>query len=394
MISNIRIHDICRTERYYTATLLPYVLLHGAFAGLKSFLRMLERKSIRALSVQDKVPVPLNDAGDFTHVELISEMDIARDTQFYSPWLSGLEDISIEEADRLRPDLVLVVVEAKFFHDGAAVGPVRDQILAQKNVIEKILLRFPGYSFDCYCHLFLSAVPLATADAIGCQGVLSWEDMKELAEQVLGGEHYVTQRLVRAIEMYNLVHRKASRRGETGCNYRGRLGLREMIQRCQQEGDRIMVGYSGGAAKLRTAMAEELAARKFKWDSADHPVGAKISGNWLSGRMFLDLTAGKLADAGAFSAGHEHGVRHRSPSNYRGKLGAAEMVRKCQKEGNRILIGYQGGESRLKVTPSESLKMRTFKWDWADDPIPPKVPCNWLTGVRFLKLVTAKLPNL
>jgi hypothetical protein len=52
VIHNIQIHDICRTERYYTATLLPYVLLHENFAGLRAFLRLLEEENIRARAVE------------------------------------------------------------------------------------------------------------------------------------------------------------------------------------------------------------------------------------------------------------------------------------------------------------------------------------------------------
>lgn len=401
MISNIKLHDICRTERYYTATLLPYVLLHEGFAGVKAFLRVLEEKGICALDVQSRAPVPLNGGGSLAHVELISEMDIARDTQFYSPWLSGLEDVSVEEADRLRPDLVivanrlLVVIEAKFFHGGAMIDSIRGQILAQRKVIEKILLRFPGYSFDHYCHLFLSAAPAATADALGCQGVLCWEDMRRLAEQVLGGEHYVTQRLARAIEMHELINgRRGQGNREAGCNYCGRLGLKEMVQKCQQEGERIVVGYSGGAAKLRADTAEELASRMFKWDRADSSTGTKVSGNWLSGKAFLELTAGKLTDDYVRHASVDRVKESRSQSNYRGKLGITEMVQKCQQEGDKILVGYFGGEAQLRIAPPEGLTNRSFKWDWADDPIPPKTPCNWLTGGRFLKLITAKFPNV
>ncbi len=303
MIHNIRIHDICRTERYYTATLLPYILLHESFAGLKAFLRVLEGKSIRALAVETGAPASLNGGEGLAHVELISEMDLVRDMRFYCPWLAGLEVTMAEEASSLRPDLVivadglLIVIEAKFFHNSISSDAIRTQVLAQRQVIEKVLLRFPGYSFDRYCHLFLSAAPAPPADAIGCQGVLYWEDVALLAEQVLGTEHYVTQRLVRAIEMYELVSGKGAQpNGESRCNYRGRLKLKEMIQKCRQEGDRIMVGYTGGSAKLRAAKAEELTDRQFKWDWADDPIPPKTPYNWMIGSRFLKLIAVKFPD--------------------------------------------------------------------------------------------------
>jgi hypothetical protein len=400
MINGIKIHDICRTERYYTATLLPYVLLHEDFTGLRVFFRMLEDKGIDALRVETNAPVPLNAGNGPAHIELISEMDIARDTQFYSPWLPGLEDISVEESDRLRPDLVvvadrlLVVIEAKFFLASTSINILRGQILAQRKVIEKILLRFPGYTFDRYCHLFLSAASAATAEDLGCQGVLHWADIRQLAEQVLGEDHYVTERLARAIGMYELVNGKGAQTGgESGPNYCGRLGLSEMILKCQEEGDSIMVGYCGGAAKLKAATAEELTDRRFKWDRIDHSVGTKVSGNWLSGKMFLELVAGKGTPAPAGSTGPAQTREGRSEPNYRGRLGITEMAQKCQKEGDKILVGYYGGTAQLEAATAESLKDRLFKWDRADDPLPPKMPSNWMTGSRFLKLISGKFNN-
>jgi hypothetical protein len=304
MIHDIRIHDICRTERYYTATLLPYALLHDSFAGVRAFLHILEDKGICALGVRGKEPSSLNGS-PFTHIELISEMDIVRDAQFYSPWLPGLDDVSGEEAESLCPDLVVVadglllVIEAKFFHTSISTDKIRTQILAQRKVIEDILLRFPGYSFDRYCHLFLSAAPVASAVEIGCQGVLLWEDVTQLAEQVLGREHYVTQRLRRAVAMYELVQGGRVRSaGKSGRNYRGRLGLDEIIRKCQDDGDRLLVGYYGGERRLTAATLEDLTNRLFKWDWADDPVpnGRKVPSNWMVGSKFLRLVTAKSND--------------------------------------------------------------------------------------------------
>jgi hypothetical protein len=303
MIRDIRIDDICRTERYYTATLLPCILLHESFAGLRAFLHVLEGKNIHALAVKTGAPVSLGNGEAVDHLELISEMDLARDLRFYSPWLAGLEDIVVAETDSIRPDVVivadglLIVVEAKFFHDSVSEDKIRSQILAQRQVIEKILLRFPGYSFDRYCHLFLSAAPAPPADAIGCQGVLNWEDVRQLAEQVLGAQHYVTQRLTRATRMYGLVSKHVTRpAGQSERNYIDKVGLDEIIQKCRQEGNGIVVGYNDGATKLQVATRESLQTRKFKWDRADEPIGRKEPRHWIPGARFLELITTKFAD--------------------------------------------------------------------------------------------------
>jgi hypothetical protein len=303
MIHKIQIHDICRTERYYTATLLPYVLLHEEFAGLRAFLRLLEDKNIRARAIETGAATALGSGGPFAHVELISEMDLVRDLHFYAPWLAGMEEVRVQETDSLRPDVVIVadrlllVIEAKFFHDAVSPGTIRTQLLGQRRVIENVLLRFPGYSFDRYCHLFLSAARAPTADVIECQGVLYWEDVRQLAQQVLGDDHYVTQRLTRATEMYKLVTVPAARRnGQHGRNYRGILGLGEMVEKCRREGNGVMVGYYGGAAKLQARAPEDLRSRRFKWDRADAPLPPKIPCNWMPGARFLELMTAKFPD--------------------------------------------------------------------------------------------------
>jgi hypothetical protein len=304
MIHNIQIHDICRTERYYTATLLPYVLLHENFAGLRAFLRLLGEKNIRARAVETGAPAALDGGSPFAHVELISEMDLVRDLHFYAPWLAGMEDVRVQEADSLRPDVVIVadrlllVVEAKFFHDSLSPDTIRTQLQGQRRVIANVLLRFPGYSFDRYCHLFLSAAPAPAADVIGCQGVLYWEEMRQLAQQVLGNDHYVTQRLTRATEMYRLVTVPAARgNGQHMRNYRGILGRGEMVEKCRQEGNGVMVGYCGGAAKLQARAPEDLQSRRFKWDRADDPLPPKVPCNWMLGARFLELMTAKFPDS-------------------------------------------------------------------------------------------------
>ena len=58
-IDSIRIDDICRTERYYTATLLPLILLNEDFSGLLTFLETLASKGVQAVKVRNQAPTAL-----------------------------------------------------------------------------------------------------------------------------------------------------------------------------------------------------------------------------------------------------------------------------------------------------------------------------------------------
>ncbi len=99
----------------------------------------------------------------------------------------------------------------------------------------------------------------------------------------------------RAIGMYELANEGGSQQsGGPGRNYCGRLPLTEMIQKCQQVGSRIVVGYVGGAPKLTLTTFESLRSRRFKWDWVDNPIGSKEDRNWILGSRFLELITLKL----------------------------------------------------------------------------------------------------
>jgi hypothetical protein len=298
-VSSIRIDDICRTERYYTATLLPYILLHNSFSGLYQFLETLERKNIKArltenLELKEKSEKNyLLNHQNIKNIEIITEMDVVRDVKFYASWLKGMDNIDIEEADMLRPDVIivvdelLIVIEAKFFHK-ASIEKIKSQLREQNNVINRILLRFPGYAFDRYCHIFLSMMEIDPS-VIGCDACLTWIDIEQLAKSVLGQEHYVTQRLQKAVALHQLVTPKVIHGKSGSKNYIEKISLPSMIAKCQQEGNRIFVGYTGGVKKLRSVNAEYLKERKLKWDWSENSIPPKEPDNWIKGDVFLAI---------------------------------------------------------------------------------------------------------
>ena len=83
--------------------------------------------------------------------------------------------------------------------------------------------------------------------------------------------------------------------GGAGLNYAGTAKLAEVLQLCAERGDKIVVGFVGGSAKLRaTSLADLQARRLFKWDNVANGVGTKASENWVQGSQFLkDVEAKK-----------------------------------------------------------------------------------------------------
>lgn len=80
--------------------------------------------------------------------------------------------------------------------------------------------------------------------------------------------------------------------------------------------------------------------------------------------------------------------------NYRGILSLSEILAKCKKEGNNIMVGYHKGADRLRTADSDGLRKRRFKWDLTKDPILPKVQNNWILGGDFFKIIADEFPHL
>jgi len=75
----------------------------------------------------------------------------------------------------------------------------------------------------------------------------------------------------------------------SGPYYAGRLDYEGMIQKCAEEGSKIMVGFLRGIEKLRSTSLETLRHKMYKWDWADTPApGPKVDRNWLKGDIFLN----------------------------------------------------------------------------------------------------------
>jgi hypothetical protein len=288
--------DICRTERYYTATLLPIILFHNSFQGLREFIALLMAKGTLQTLYSGKKEKIATDPNELKRIEIVTEMDIVRDVKYYANWIEGLESIAVEEGKTLRPDVVLIaddlliVIEGKFFDGSPSAtkhSEIGKQISDQRTVIEQILLKYPNYGFKGYCHLFLSQKEDIQAERIGCHAAITWQDIADLSERVLGRGHYVTHRLQRAIELYYLVLGMDKTKGSRK-NYRGKKNLSSILADCKKYKDEFLVGFTGGVAKLKQKKSPDLDAYKFKWDYLSDPIGRKLPRNWIPGSTFFE----------------------------------------------------------------------------------------------------------
>ncbi|NLV93119.1 MAG: hypothetical protein GX031_01040 [Candidatus Riflebacteria bacterium] len=290
----LRIDDICRTERYYTATLLPIILFHNSFEGLKSFVELLKEKNVTQTDNNGNIS-PIDIVSPNEKIEIVTEMDIVRDVKYYSNWIIGLKDITIVGSESLRPDVViiigrsLIVIEGKYFDNSSSatnVSKIRNQLTNQQNVIKNILMKFPGYDIQSYSHIFLSPSYGYSTDDIGCNGIINWKDISNLSKKVLGDKHYVTERLMESNNLYSYVIGEKSANSKVK-NYCGKYKIGEIIKK-HDNGEDLLIGFTGGLSKLRSISKDKIQSHDFKWDYRLKPVGTKIPVNWILISKFFD----------------------------------------------------------------------------------------------------------
>jgi len=199
------------------------------------------------------------------------------------------------EPKKDAPDVVivagpeLVVCEGKFFN-GFNLTDLNEQLRSQRCQVRHLFLNRP--SIRAYRHVAILPPEPFDMPAIlagtrsmdaGADVVLTWRDIRDLAEKLMGAHHYVTDRLRVAVRRY-----EEEDDGDPGIpNWDGKNVLFDAMRgKCKTE--RIQVGYVGGEAALLKLSLVEAENRKWKWRYPDNR-GRVIPGNWLEGTRWLEI---------------------------------------------------------------------------------------------------------
>ena len=126
-----------RSERYFTALLLPHLLMSNDYAGARALFEQLGLGS--------------GQVSDFSDIEIVAELNPIRDVL---PLVSGANGTSTRGQGQAVPDLFLrigesvLVVEAKFFTHPSA-SDVANQLRSQKKAIDEVLTgtKYKSYRF-------------------------------------------------------------------------------------------------------------------------------------------------------------------------------------------------------------------------------------------------------
>ena len=290
-----RFDDRVRSERYFTATLLPAILFHDNFRGLRAFLALIEDRAI----LRNGLPTERNSEGRAETrpqrtltwspetVELMTEVHIARDlVQLPSPSWGD----SSEPEKRDAPDLVivldgeLVVCEGKFFSK-YNLDALNAQLRSQRRQIGYLCNDRP--ELRVYRHVAI--LPYSQSPDPDCDVVLTWDEIGDLATSVLTPAHYVTKRLRAAAKRLSPPNGSGST-----TNYEDILPLGAVLDLCRQHGDDVLVGHTGGIADLQRQATRYLEDKAWKWRYPDTS-GSAIPRNWIPGTQFAAYIAQRVS---------------------------------------------------------------------------------------------------
>jgi hypothetical protein len=282
--SEKRFDDLVRSERYFTATLLPALLFHDNLLGVRRFVEYVDNKAKTEHNsfgdlIREKGTPGYNDYKD---VEVITEFHIARDLKS-----AGLPlDANVEPGEEgepehqplSAPDVVivagheLVVCEGKFFNDFYP-QKLDEQLRAQRRQVRHLRL---SRQIRAYRHVAIVPEPV-TIDA---DVVLTWDEILKLAEELMGPRHYVTVRLRKAVKRWNDI--------DPGIHhFDGILPFNAMRERCRVD-DNIKVGHVGGEAALRKRDLVYAENKPWKWRGPKCK-GPMVPRNWLEAARWLEI---------------------------------------------------------------------------------------------------------
>ncbi len=272
-----RLDDLVRSERHFTSGLLLHLLLHDDLRGVDALLDLLVARGVLAAR-------PVADAARDPRTQVIAEFAVRRDLVA----MAGVVDDTIP-GDVIDVVLVagdtLVAIEAKFF-TRPTVREVRDQLAAQRSALGAVL-RDPVWGVSRVVQVFLEHGRRLAPDALGCDGVLTWDEVHGLACELLGAQSYVAGQIARACARCEA---ELTPGAPGDVVWAGELDFQATVELCLREGDAVCVGFAGGERDLAQADVARLRARRWKWDHTEGPHGARrVRANWIPGVRFVAI---------------------------------------------------------------------------------------------------------
>ena len=239
-----------RSERHFSALLLPHLLMSNNFAGARALFEHLGLGS--------------GDVLDPSDVEIVAELNPIRDV---AGRVTDADATHPGEQRQVVPDLFLrvggsaLVIEAKFFTHPSA-STVANQLNAQRVAIDRVL---PHTEYDWRSFHYLALTVLPLDDHIEWQANssrMTWSEIISVLESVVGTDSSVGT--VYALEALRDAVDRSSLEAVTSSNEIGRVtSIEQLLEKSSYllESGYRFVGFVGGKQALAVATVEDMEKR-------------------------------------------------------------------------------------------------------------------------------------
>ena len=240
-----------RSERHFTALLLPHLLMSNNFAGARALFGKLDLGSGQVLDTSD--------------IEIVAELNPIRDLVGQ---VTDANTPSPKKQGKGVPDLFLrigsraLVIEAKFFTHPTA-SAVADQLSSQRDAILEVL-PYTDYARCSFHYLALTVLPLDDlAEWHVDSSRMTWSEVISVLESVVGTDSSADTAYA-LVALRDAVKRSTAE-AATSSNEKGRVGsIGELLQKAKTllESGHRYVGFDGGQPVLDAATLEYLEKRQ------------------------------------------------------------------------------------------------------------------------------------
>lgn len=185
----IRFDDLIREERYYSATILPYLFAFNKFEGLKIFEEYLFKNYSNKIEIESNV----------LQIQLLSEVFLDRDLPYYKIPIPPVA-FQYKSSKQSKPDLLILtskslyLFECKVFTNSSEYE-LHSQIMNQKYVLD-IVESLSELKFSTKIHFLVLPYKYDILDCF----VITWEELFELFGTLIPKEDYFFQRLENMIK--------------------------------------------------------------------------------------------------------------------------------------------------------------------------------------------------
>ena len=203
----MRLDESNRTEKFWTATVLPALLAQQNFVGISVLLDLIGNEKHTVPFDEHpsgkKQMIPLNELcpakWNYDNLQLSTELWYARD-------FSKNKEFAVPDVVLRLCEKYLIVIEAKFFQRLKETA-IKDQLGAQRKTIEDILKTQKDIKYVHHCFLHGGADKVSNVNA---DSIITWKEIFEafrdqntLSNTDSSNDDYFLQILQNALERYD-----------------------------------------------------------------------------------------------------------------------------------------------------------------------------------------------